>query len=255
MKTSFFSHSDIFWNLVSKYLKAKYAGSFLGMMWAFINPLLLAMIISFVFTNILKIPAGDFYLFVLSGILPWTFLSGSLQEASLSIPANAALLKQFPLPRAIIPLSVVMANFILLVFGLFAVMPLFLIAHPGMIFALPLLAVALVMFFIFTLGLSLLLSSLCVQFRDISHILNTFLMFWLWLTPVFYTIDIVPQEYRAMIDLNPIQPFLTLFRGGLLKGASWSFAELMICVGSGLLVVTAGACLFIYKEKSFLQRI
>lgn len=249
------TYREVLWNLVSKNLKAKYAGSVLGMLWAFINPLLLALIISFVFTNIFKASSGNFYLFILSGMLPWTFLSGSLQESAMSIPANAALLRQFPLPREIIPLSVVLANFILLLFGFLAVIPLFLMADPGMIFMLPLLIAALVLLFAFTLGLSLLLSAVCVNARDINHILNTFLMFWLWLTPVFYSVDMVPVDYRVMVDANPAHPFIILFRHALLRDVSGSSPELIAGLALSLLVLAAGMLVFSRQEKGFLKRI
>ncbi len=255
MKVFFSTYKDVLWNLVSKNLKAKYAGSFLGMLWAFINPLLLALIISFIFTNIFKMAVRDFYLFVLSGMLPWTFLSGSLQEASLCIPANAALLKQFALPRMIIPLSVVLANFILFLFALLAVMPLFVVAYPGVLFMLPLLMVALVALFLFTLGLSLSLSALCVNSRDITHVLNTLLTFWLWLTPVFYSVDIIPKEYRTLLDANPFQPFLALFRAALLRGSSWNFLELLLGAALCSFVLLTGNYLFSLNENKFLQRI
>ncbi len=255
VNVSFLIYKDVLWNLVSKNLKAKYAGSFLGMMWAFINPLLLALIISFIFTDIFKMSTRDFYLFILSGMLPWTFLSSSLLEASLSIPANAALLKQFSLPRKIIPLSVVLANFILFLFGLLAIMPLFIIAFPGVLFMLPLLVVALIALFFFTLGLSLSLAALCVNSRDITHVLNTLLMFWLWMTPVFYSVDIVPKEYRIMLDANPFQPFLVLFRASLLRGTSWNLSELLVSVVLCLFVLLTGSYLFSNKENKFLQRI
>ena len=251
----FFTHREIIWNLVNKNLRSKYAGSFLGMLWAFINPLLLALIISFVFTNILRMSSANFYLYILSGLLPWTFFAGSLQEAAMSIPAHAAVLKQFPLPREIIPLSAVLANFVIFLAGLLAVLPLFIMADVQRLIVLPLLGVALITLFLFTLGLSLVLSGLSVQWRDITHMLNTFLTFWLWLTPVFYAVDIVPTEFRVVIDWNPFYPFLMLFRAALLNGVPWDFVEFCISIALSMLALFTGAFIFLNKEDKFLQRI
>ncbi|MEI8012597.1 MAG: ABC transporter permease [Candidatus Omnitrophota bacterium] len=253
--TLFVTHQNILWNLVNKNLRIKYAGSVLGMLWAFINPLLLALIISFVFTNIFKVSSEDFYLFILSGMLPWTFFSGALQESALSIPVNAAVLKQFPLPREIIPVSVVLVNFIIFLLGLIAVSPLFIMIYPAIVFRLPLLLAALVLLFLFTLGFSLLLSAVCVHFRDITHILNTFLTFWLWLTPIFYFPDIIPDKYRIIVAANPFQPYLVLFRGALLERSLWSIHVLLTGILFSLLALGIGAWVFFNKKDSFIQRI
>lgn len=242
-------------SLVLKNLKTKYAGSALGMLWAFINPLLLALVVGFVFSDIFKMSDKNFYLFIIAGMVPWTFFAGSLQESSLSITSNAAILKQFSMPKVFIPASVVLANFIILVFSLAVVTPFFLAVNPHLAMMLPLLALVLTAFLLLTLGLCLALAAACVEWRDINQVLNTVLMFWLWLTPVFYSVDMVPREYQPIARFNPVTLYMDLFRTALYEPAQGYGASACLALVLSCGVCAAGLAVFLKREGRFLHRL
>jgi ABC-2 type transport system permease protein len=252
---TFFKHREILWNLVRKNLKGKYAGSLLGILWAFINPLLLALIISFVFTKILKMDIENAYLFILAGMLPWTFFAGSLQEAVTSIPAHANLLKQFSILRGLIPLSAVLANFVLLLAGLLITIPFFIAVNPKAILMLPLLLAVLFLHLFFTAGLSVMVSAIYVSFRDMSQLLNVLLLFWLWLTPVFYSVSMIPQKYIGIFHLNPMTPYISLYRNALLYNGNASFGLLGIALLLSAIAGGVGFSVFHNSERDFLKKI
>lgn len=252
---TFLKHREILWNLVRKNLKGKYAGSLFGILWVFINPLLLAVIISFVFTKILKMNVEHAYLFILAGMLPWTFFASSLQEAVNSIPAHASLLKQFSIPRELIPLSAVLANFALLLAGLLITMPFFIAVNPKAILMLPLLLAVLFLHLFFTAGLSMMVSAIYVSFRDISQMLNVFLLFWLWFTPVFYSVSMIPPEYSGVFRFNPMTPYISLYRNALLYSGNASFGLLGIALLLSLVAGGAGFSIFHNSERDFLKKI
>ena len=254
-QAAFFKHREILWNLVRKNLKGKYAGSILGMLWVFINPLLLAVIISFVFTKILKMNVEHAYLFILAGMLPWTFFASSLQEAVNSIPAHANLLKQFSILRGLIPLSAVLANFVLLLAGLLITMPFFIAVNPKAILMLPLLLAVLFLHLLFTAGLSMMVSAIYVSFRDISQMLNVLLLFWLWFTPVFYSVSMIPQAYLGIFRFNPMTPYISLYRNALLYSGNASFGLLGITLLLSLIAGGVGFFVFHNNEKDFLKKI
>jgi ABC-2 type transport system permease protein len=253
--TAFFSRKEILFKLVSKNLKGKYAGSSLGIIWAFINPLLLAFIVGFVFTKILKVNIENFYLFIIAGMLPWTFLATSLQESALSIPAHASVLKQFSFPREFIPLSCVLANFVLLLMGLLVVMPFFIMANTQVVLLLPILLPALLVHLMFVAGLSLAFSAAYVYFRDIGQLLGTLLIFWLWLTPVFYSMEMIPQGYRIIFICNPITLYIGLYRDALLGVGHGVWGSFLTAGALAIISLIAGYKIFIGCEKDFLQRI
>ncbi|MFH0753818.1 MAG: ABC transporter permease [Candidatus Omnitrophota bacterium] len=253
--TSGFSQRAVLWSLVNKNIKAQYAGSVLGLLWAFINPLLLALIVGFVFTNILNVTVSNFYIYIISGMLPWGFFSVSLLEASLSIPRHASFLKQFPLSKSFIPAAAVLSNFILLLFSLMILLPLFILVSPKIVFMLPVLVMALVLFLLFTFGISLITSVMCVEWQDMRQVLNMLMMYWLWLTPVFYSVDMVPSKYKILLLCNPVNVYLSLFRNALFDGkmpTPWAWG---VAVVLALIMTAGGLFLFSKREGGFLKKI
>ncbi|MBF0331159.1 MAG: ABC transporter permease [Candidatus Omnitrophica bacterium] len=246
---------DILFSLVAKNIKTKYAGSLLGVLWAFINPLLLALIVGFVFTQVFKANVENFYLFIIAGMFPWTFFASSLQEAAVSVPSNAAVLKQFSFSRMFIPLAVVLTNFIVFGCSLLVLLPFFIMVKSSVVFMLPLLLVAMFFLFLFTAGISLMLAAWCVEVRDINQFLGTLLMFWLWLTPVFYAADMVPAAYRGWFAFNPVNPYMELFRAALLGSGLAHPLNLLVVFASSVAVMWAGVVIFNTKAGNFLRRI
>lgn len=250
-KIYFYRHT--LWDMALKQLKAKYASYLLGIIWALINPLLLALIIAFIFTEIIKVNIRHFYLFIISGMLPWLFFSNSLQEATKSVVSNASLLKQFSFPREFIPLASVLTNFFNLLLGFLIVIPLFIISNLKLIFTLPFLVLVLLLHLVFTLGITLILSSLYVRFRDIDQFLGVLLLFWLWLTPVFYTLDMVPDKYRLLFKLNPLTAYITLYRGILFDVSLFNLRLIFWAFFLAVISLCLGYAVFVKKESSFLK--
>lgn len=250
-----FQHRAILKNLVIKNLRGRYAGSAFGMLWTVINPLILAIIIAFIFTEIMKVNINNFYLFIISGILPWAFFAGSLQESSTSIADNASLLKQFSFPRELIPMASVLTNAINLFIGLLAVTPFFIAVNPKVFFLLPMLFLVILLHLIFTSGLAFILSSSCVHFKDIGHVLNMMLLFWLWLTPVFYDMSMVPAKYLPLFSINPVTPYITLYRSVFFDVALPGLKVIVTASFLALCSFCLGYSIFIKQESSFLKRL
>ena len=238
-----------------KQLKAKYTASFLGILWAVINPLLVMSAISFVFTVVFKVAIKNFPLFILSGIYPWLFLSTTLSEASSVILNRQTILRQFNLPREILPLSSCLSNFINFLIGWLVIYPVFLFFNPRIILFLPLLILIFLLNFIFLCGLSLSLSILNIFFRDVEHMLGVLLMFWLWVTPVFYSIDMIPEKFRWICNLNPVTPYIIYYSDVLYRGTIPSIATFIGIFLWGVLSIISGWLLFLRLETKILKRI
>ena len=215
-KIYFYRHT--LWKMTVSQLKAKYAGSILGIFWAVINPLLIMSAITFVFTIIFKTEIKNFAFFVLSGIFPWMFFSNALSEATSSILNQQNILRQFNLPRELLPLSSTLSNFLNFLIGWLIIYPLFLFFNPKIILLLPLLIIVLLLNLFFVSGSGLILSVLNVFFRDISQLLGVLLMLWFWITPVFYSVDMVPTRFRWVCSLNPMTPYVIYYREIIFRG-------------------------------------
>jgi ABC-2 type transport system permease protein len=241
--------------MAKKELKAKYLGSVLGIWWAVITPFLMVTAITFVFTKIIRIDMKGFPLFSLAGILPWFFFSISLSESTSSLLHKAQVLKQFTFPRIFIPVSLVLANFMNFLIGLLFVIPIFIFFNTKVLSALIALPLLLILHFLFTVGIGLVFSCLNIFFRDISPLLGIILMFWFWMTPVFYSLDMVPVSYYWLFSLNPMTVYIRLYQDILFRAVVPSLSTFLntFFISSGILL--AGWLIFAKNEDSFLKRI
>ena len=243
------------WDMAISQLKAKYSGSKLGIWWAVITPLILAVSINFIFTRIFKIDIPNYTLFVLSGIIPWVFFSNALLEVTNSFTANASILKQAIFPRESIPLSTVLANFLNFLMGFLIILPLFIILEFRVIAVLLFLIFPLIFHLIFIIGLSLLFSCWNVFSKDASHFLSIGLLIWFWITPVFYSLEMLPFPYRWICLLNPMSYYVILYRQVLFEARIPSFSVLSLSFLIGLASLFIGYSVFLKKEAELLKRI
>jgi len=252
-KIYFYRHT--LWNMAVKQLKAKYAAPALGIFWAIINPFLMMVVITVVFSSIFKVEIKDFPLFVLSGIFPWMFFSGALSEAVFSILNQQNILHQFNLPREVIPLSSVLTNFLNFLIGWLIIYPLFLFFNPKIILLSPLLIIVLMLNLLFVCGMALTLSVLNVFFRDIGQLLGVLLMLWFWVTPVFYSVDMVPAAFRWVCNFNPMTPYIVCFREIIFKGAMPGLSLLIAVFAWAFISLVFGWWVFGCLEPKLLKRI
>ena len=204
-----FRYRGLIQSLVARELKARYRGSALGFLWSFINPLLFLLIYTFVFAVVL--PAlhtrelEPFALFMFCGILPWTWFSSALSEATNSLLSGGNLIKKVLFPAEILPLVSVLANMIHFFLGL-PILIGFLVYYQRWPDAWDLLwfPVTVLVQLVFTAALALVLSALTVHFRDIRDILANVLTLWFFSTPILYWIKEAPGFSKAVLDLNPM---------------------------------------------------
>lgn len=249
------SHRQIIKSMVVKNLRGKYIGSTLGISWAIINPLLIMLVITFIFSQVMKTEIKYFSILVLSALLPWNFFINSIMESTASMESNAQILRQFVMPREVIPISIVMANLINFLFGFLIVIPIFIIFNTAIIKCILILPLIIFLHFIFTLGISMAFSIINVYFKDLSQLLNTVVMFFFWLTPVFYTLDMIPRSYRWLVLVNPSTCFVDIYRSLLYVGNFSSPLMWWLASFFALISIIAGYLLFINREADVLKRI
>lgn len=235
-------------SLVLKNLRNRYSNTLIGFLWTVVTPLLISLVISFVFTHIMQVRIDNFVIYVISGMLPWICFSSSLQESSTSLIENAGLWRQFRVPLEFIPTSCVIINFLNLIIGLTVALVFFIKSSPKVILYFLLLPVPLILHFIFTLGISFLLSSLYVRRKDIAYFLNILLLFWLWSSPVFYLLDRFPLHIQRLSNLNIMIPFLNLYRYIFYKHALFDFKDLILAVCLSLISFIYGYLFFLNHE-------
>jgi lipopolysaccharide transport system permease protein len=242
-------------DMAAKQLKSKYKGSMLGISWALVTPLLLMAAITFIFTVVFKADLKNFHLFVLSGIFPWVFFSSSLTESMSSVLSQKSIIRQFNIPIEILPLSTVLAHFLNFLIGWIIIYPVFILAKPQIIFLFPALILIIILNLIFACGLGLFFATLNVFFRDLEHLSGVLFMFWFWVTPVFYSLEMIPDKFRWICMLNPMTYFIECYRSILYQA---KFPNPLIFFTVFILAcftLFAGYLFFLRFETNFIKKI
>ncbi|KKQ97236.1 hypothetical protein A3E15_01200 [Candidatus Woesebacteria bacterium RIFCSPHIGHO2_12_FULL_42_9] len=212
--SDFFSSQRIWllWMLTVRELKGRYKSSILGFLWAIINPLFQMIVLTIVFSLILKVQIENYPLFLFSGLLPWTYFATTLMIGTSSLTSNRDIIKKVAFPRELIPFSVVLANLVHFTLALipFLIILIFLgLAPQKSIIFLPL---AILLETTLLTGLILLTSSLQILYRDISFIVVAALLMLFYLTPVFYPLSFVPERLQLIYSLNPMVGVTNFFQ-------------------------------------------
>ena len=249
-------------SLVTRELKARYRGSVLGFFWSFINPLLLLVVYSFVFTVVLPgthPPEIEPYaLFLFCGILPWTWFSSSLTEAANSLMAGGNLIKKVLFPAEILPIVAVLSNMMHFFFGLPILLAFLIWFRPTISFVEVLwFPVVVAVQLLFTLGLSLLLAALTVHFRDIKDILSNLLTLWFFATPIIYPMHLAPGTIsKAVLNANPFSHFAVSYQEILFyEGPFGHWKWLLAIFVAAVLLFLLGYFLFDRLRDSFAEEV
>lgn len=250
-----FEAKELLKNLTSKELKLKYKNSSLGFIWSFFNPIMMMFVYTFAFKVIIGINEPNYSIFILSGILPWMAFQGAVQVGTQSVVNNGNLIKKVYFPREIIPLSIVfssMINYIITLVVLFAG-----IFISGVKVGLPLVSLPLViiLFTVFTCGLTLLLSSLNAIFRDVSHFVEVIFMAWMYLTPIIYKMDKIPENIRPLMYLNPMTLVVNSLRAPLYENRFPELWQMGALAGISFLLLIIGFNVFNKLQKRFAEEI
>lgn len=244
-------YRELFTDLFRRDLFVRYRGSVLGVVWTLVNPIVLMGVYTLVFSVLLRAEGVEYFpLFVLTGLLPWVFFQSSLQTASVSLVGAGNLMKQVRFPRQLLPLSMVATNFVTFLAMLGVILPVNLVFVPEtrstFWAALPLVVplVALVS------GLSIVVASANVFFRDVEHLLTTILLPWFFLTPIFYTFDQLPglEGNEWVIDgltyVNFMTPTVEAIRDPLFFGRLPELTDVVYCVVAAAIALGLGALVF-----------
>lgn len=239
-------------SLVSKDFKLKYRRSVLGVLWSVLNPLLMMVVLTAVFSTVFRFNIENFPLYLILGQTLFTFMSDATSAAMSSIIDSAPLIKKIRINKMLFPIEKVafaLVNFMVSLIAVVAVMLFFKIAPTVNILLLPFLLLTI---FMFSLGIGLLLAALSVFFRDVMHLWSVLLTAWTYATPLFYPVEILPDWAVPIMNANPMYYFVSFFREIALYGNTPSFEQFTICFLCGLGAMVLGYAVFKKQEKKFI---
>lgn len=248
-----FRYRELIKNLVARDLKLRYRSSALGFLWCLLNPLLMMLVFTIVFTVLLtNNNVEKFPVFILIGILAWNLHSTALMGAINSVVGNANLVQKVYFPREVLPIASVLSNtvnFLLSLVVLFGMILVYQVQLSPTLLWLPLVILVQV---VFTIGVALVLAAVNVFYRDVASIMETLMLAWFFLTPIFYRIeDVFPVYSRLMYILNPPASIIAAYRDILYYGSmtDWDFFSRTVATAVAVLVV--GYLFFLRASRSF----
>lgn len=265
---------ELLQNLTNREVRGKYRRTALGQLWSLANPIAAIVIYTFIFSFIFRLPAqtGDpsgldnYALWLVCGLLPWLFFNRVLTLGVDSLVLNGALIQKVYFPRIVLPLSLANATFFTWMLEMGVLIVALLIIGAFVLPWIPLLAVFMVVFALFSVGLAMIVSIVNVYFRDLSYLLTIVLQFWFYLTPVLYPVELVKTQsdrlgglfgsevtLLGIYQLNPVQGFIEIFRNLLYDNRAPDLVTVLVALGWTIASLGAGLALFARKEKQMAE--
>lgn len=247
--------------LVSKDFKLKYRRSILGVLWSVLNPLLMMVVMTIVFSNFLRfgssgnITPQTYPLYLILGNITFALMSDATTQGMTSIISAASLLKKVKIEKTVFPIQKVLFAVVNFAFSLLAVAVVMIFLQIPLTWHAIFVPLFLVYLIIFCIGLSLLLSSLAVFFRDVIHLWGVVTLAWMYLTPIFwvFTTDFIQSPVlQQVIYWNPMYQFINYFRVCILDAQTPSFGHNLICLGFALVMFIIGWVVFKRQEHKFI---
>jgi len=248
----FMKFKPLLYLLVKRDFKAKYKRSFLGIVWTILNPLLLMLVLTIVFSHIFRFDIKNFPVYLLSGQLIFAFFSESTTLSMNSILGAGSLIKKINLPKYIFPISRALSSLVNLMLSFIALILVMLITRAPFHWTILLAPIPIIFTFLFSLGVGLIMSAAIVFFRDMMYLYNIFLTALTYFTPIFYPISIIPDKYRFLISLNPMYHYVEYFRTVAIYGGLPTSWQNIICSLMSIASLSAGLYVFYKKQDRFI---
>lgn len=251
-----YTYKDMIYSLVRRELRGRYKGSVLGFLWTYINPLCQIIVYSAVFSVIFRVQIEKFYLYLTIGMMPWVFFNTSVQGGSTCIRAQSDMVKKIYFPREVIPISYVTSAFVNMLLSFIIVFFVVFIAgwgfNPLALLYLPLI---MAIEYLLALGIAFIVSAVTVYFRDLEQIVGVLMMAWIYLTPIMYDVDYIPEQLRPLFFINPMTPVIIVYHDILYYRTAPNFSCLMQAGLVSLAIFVAGFLLFQRLDRNFAEEL
>ena len=197
---------------VKKEIRGKYKGSFLGVLWSFVNPLLMTLVYAIVFPFLLRSTTPHYVTYLVIGILPWNWFTTIVAQGTTTFLSNAGIIKKVYFPREILPISVVTSGLVNFLISLLIIALFLICSRIGFSWYIVFLPLIILIQYIFSLAVVFFTSAIDVYVRDSEYIINFFVTMLFYATPVLYSTTLFPEKYRWLLYLNPMTSIINAYR-------------------------------------------
>ena len=250
-----YSYRELLKSNVKKEIRGKYKGSFLGVLWSFLNPLLQVLVYAIVFPYIMRIKTDNYLQYLIVGIIPWTFFITVINQGMITVRMNAGIIKKVYFPREILPISVAVSGLVNFFISCIIILIFCLIGGIGLSWHLLLLPVVALIQFIFTLGLVFALSSINIYIKDTEYLIAFIINMVFYATPILYPTTLFPESVRWILYLNPMTGIIEFYRDIFMYHTIPSLSIILYIVSVAIIFFIIGLAIFRKLEKGFAEEV
>jgi len=250
-----YNYRELLKTNIKKEIRGKYKGSWLGVLWTFLNPLLMLAVYAFVFPYILRVNVENYTIFMIVALIPWNFFTTAIQSGTGCVVANGNILKKVYFPREIIPISITtsqLVNFLITCIIMFVFILFSGIGFSAHLLLLPLLVV---IQYIITLAFTFILSAITVFVHDVDHFVSVAMTLGFYATPIVYQASMLPPKFQWALNVNPMAVLVEAYRSILYYHQMPNFIMLSIWGVLSVVLLIVGYLIFKHLEKSFVEEL
>lgn len=250
-----YKYRELIKTSVKKDIGGKYKHSFLGVLWSFINPLLQIAVYAIIFPLIMRNNIPNYTVFMVCGLIPWNYFSTAINRTSFVMIENGNIIKKVYFPREILPLSVVTSEGVNFLISTIIIIGFVLAYRMGISIYLLLYPVLFIIQYVMLAGISLVVSSVTVYFRDLQHFLGVLLQLFFYATPIVYEVKQIPEAYRWILKINPMTYIIEGYRDIFYNKTMPDMKMLMIILAIGIVNCVIGYLIFNKLQKRFAEEL
>ena len=240
---------------ILKEFRGKYKKSILGVLWSFLNPLFQLLIYSLVFPYIMGNRIENYTVYLIVGLMPWTFFNNSIIQSAATIVNNAGIVKKVYFPREILPISTTTSNLVNFLITQIIVFFALIVSGVGFGPSLIVFPFIVILEYILLLGLSFIFSAITVYIRDVEYIINIFMMLMFYLCPIVYDPSFIPERLLGIFKLNPMFHIISFYRDVLFNKTIPNLYDMLIVFVLCVLILLIGFKVFKKLEKRFAEEL
>lgn len=255
MIKNLYNYRELLKSNVKKEIRGKYKGSFLGILWSFINPLLQVAVYAIVFPYIMRVKTDNYLQYLITGIIPWTFFTTVLNQGMITVRMNAGIIKKVYFPREILPISVALSGLVNFFISCIIILLFCIFGGVGISWHLALLPVFAIIQFFLTLGIVMALSAINIYVKDTEYLVNFLVNMLFYGTPILYPVTLFPERFRWILYANPLTELINAYRDIFIYHQLPGLMEIGYLVGITTVIFFIGLAIFRKLEKGFAEEV
>ena len=250
-----YKYRELLKSNVKKEIRGRYKGSFLGVLWSFVNPLLQVLVYAIVFPYIMRVKTDNYLQYLIIGIIPWTFFTTVINQGMITVRMNAGIIKKVYFPREILPISVATSGLVNFIISCIIILLFCLFGGIGVSFHILLLPIIALIQFLFSLGLIFALSAINIYVKDTEYIVQFVINMLFYATPVLYSTSLFPENIRWLLYLNPMTEIIESYRCIFMYHTMPSISGILYLVIISIIIAVVGLMIFRKLEKGFAEEV